>query len=468
MESVSALLHRPHSRILVIGLGYRTGLASANFLAARDMDVTVSDLKDSQSLAAITDRLDLSVKTVLGSQDASLLDRGFDLVVLSPGVPRTIPLVRAVYERGIPLIAEVELAWHFMKGNWIGITGTDGKSTTTALTDHILKGLNINSRAGGNIGIPLVSLVDDSRDHSVTVAELSSFQLEAIDEFTPDCAAFLNLAPDHLDRYDSMESYCDAKMRITKNMTAYQTLVYNLDDPVVSARARKANCSLRSFSLFNDSADCYFDGFRVLARKNGALHTVFTEEDVRLPGRHNVANAMASFLLVDSYLAQKSDELDVRDFAQILSTFRGLPHRLEYVDTVRTVRCINDSKATSVNAVRTAADSLTEPAVFIIGGRAKDEDYSLLADYLRDKASAVVLIGESTERFTDIFASFTTGSASSMKDAVERAVRLARTGGTVILSPGCASFDMYADYEERGRDYVSAVKMLKEEASDGS
>ncbi|MBP7586277.1 MAG: UDP-N-acetylmuramoyl-L-alanine--D-glutamate ligase, partial [Spirochaetes bacterium] len=204
-------------RVLVVGLGHRSGLAACNFLARRGFGVTGNDMKSAAELAPVVAKMDSRVKVVAGAQDPSLLDAGFDLLVLSPGVPQTIPLIREAYRRGVPVISEIELAFRFMKGQAVGITGTDGKSTTTTLTGHILSGLGLPALVGGNIGVPLVSLMEHTDDTSVSVIELSSFQLETVRDFRADAAAVLNITPDHLDRYPGMKEYAAAKMRIAEN-----------------------------------------------------------------------------------------------------------------------------------------------------------------------------------------------------------------------------------------------------------
>jgi UDP-N-acetylmuramoylalanine--D-glutamate ligase len=461
---VSSLIQRTDISVLIVGLGYRTGLTSANFLAERGIEVTVSDIQSDEKLLHITSQLNHSVVTVLGRQNPEILDHGYDLIVLSPGVPGTIPLLKEAENRNIPIIAEVELAYYFMKGSWIAITGTDGKSTTTAMTDFILKKMGVNSVAGGNIGVPLITLTGNSTEKSVTVAELSSFQLESIDCFKPEIAVFLNLAPDHLDRYSSMDSYCDAKMRIARNMSDDDIFVYNLDDDYVNKRVNEVKCSTRSFSINNSNADSYFDGTSVF------LHNrkVFSTDDLIIPGLHNIKNAMASLLLVSSFFEKHQIEFDFSAFKASLKEFTGLPHRLEYAGTVNGVMCINDSKATTVNAVKTAADSLKTPAVFIIGGRAKKEDYSLLADYLKNRAEGIVLLGESRFEFEKLFSEFNYVLAETMDSAVESGLRLCGSNGTLILSPGCSSFDMYVDYEQRGRDFVELVRKKAMEVEIGS
>lgn len=464
--TVRELLHSS-PRVLIIGLGYRTGLTSANFLASSGADVTVSDMKDAASLSHICSQLDSRVKTVLGSQEPSLLDANFDLIVLSPGVPQTIPLLKEAQKREVPVIAEVELAWLCMKGAWIGITGTDGKSTTTAMTEYLLQKLGLDARAGGNIGIPLVSLLDWSSEKSVVVAELSSYQLETIDTFSPDVAAFLNLAPDHLDRYGSMEAYCDAKMRIVKNMTPGQTFVYNKDDRHIAKRLSEVHCDMRSFSMTDDSADCYFDGSNIVMKLKGEV-SLIPVDAMLLPGKHNIMNAMASLLMIDAYMAKQDISYSIDTAAKALYEFPGLEHRLEHVDTICGVRIINDSKATTVNSVKTAADSMQQPTVYIIGGRKKNEDYSVLAGHIEKNAKAVILIGESTAEFQEVFERFNPHTAQTMDEAVRKGFNLCVQGDALLLSTGCASFDMYTDFEERGRDFKKSVDRLKKEAAIGS
>ncbi|MDA3899830.1 MAG: UDP-N-acetylmuramoyl-L-alanine--D-glutamate ligase [Spirochaetes bacterium] len=458
------ILKKKGCSVLVVGLGFRTGLTSANFLASRGFNVTVSDNKTEEQLGAVTAKLNSDVKRLLGEQNPSLLDAGFDLIVLSPGVPAKIPLIAEANKRRIPVIAEVELAFHFMRGEWIAITGTDGKSTTTALTNYILKKVSYDSREGGNIGIPLISLVDSSTDDSVTVAELSSFQLETIDAFHPRIATLLNLAPDHLDRYDSMDHYLEAKLRIGMNMVNEDFIVYNLDDEVIAYSAQKITAQALSFSVMDPEADCYYDGTTIFLRLKERV-VALDPSDLLILGIHNIKNLMATLLMIKSYCALLGVEPDFISLMAAAASFPGLKHRLEHVAVINNVKFINDSKATTVNSVKTALAACGANSVFIIGGRTKGEDYSILAEILRQGARHSILIGESSEQFEPLFAHNSYECADSMDEAVRKAFSAAVPGDCIVLSPGCASFDMYTDFEARGDDFKGCVAGLGEELS---
>lgn len=462
------LLEKQGLNILIIGLGARTGLCTANFLNSRGFDVTVSDNQSEEKLSSLVDQLADGVKTILGHQHPAILDYGYELVVLSPGVPQTIPLVKAIREKNIPLIAEVELAYHYMQGSWLAITGTDGKSTTTAWTDHILEQMGIMSRAGGNIGIPLISLVDDSCCDSVTVAELSSFQLETIEHFRPSAAAFLNLAPDHLDRYDSMDEYLRAKLRIAQNMGPDDYFVYNLDDEVVTYEAQQTRCRLLSFSLLDGEASLYMKDGAVYMNHGRVSEKVIDTSELPLPGRHNIQNFMAAFLLTYAYHQKRGLSFSISAAVMAAQSFKGLSHRLEPLGSRDGVSFINDSKATTVNAVKTALASMDEPVHLIFGGRSKGESYDALKDDFRTKLKSLVLIGETADEFSAIFAELEPLKASSMEDAVRIAFESATSGETVLLSPGCTSFDMFTNYEVRGEVFRGAVGALLGEVSHGS
>lgn len=447
-------------RALVVGMGYRTGLATCNFLAGRGVAVTGSDAKPAADLAEVLAKLNPAVEVVAGGQDPVILDRGFDLLVLSPGVPRVIPLVAEAERRGIPVMAEVELAWRFLKGATIGITGTDGKSTTTALTGHLLAALGWDALVGGNIGIPLVSFVGRDSEQSVIVAELSSFQLETIEAFRPRVAAMLNISPDHLDRYPDMEAYAAAKWRITANQTDGDVFVYNADDARVAAGVDRVRARVRSFSLADPSASAAYRDGAVYLNRGGVAVKAFERERMRILGLHNVQNAMAALLMVEGLCDISGRPFDAAAFAEALYTFPGLEHRLERVGTFRGRLFINDSKATTVAAVERAIESVPGKTVLILGGRTKGDDYSRLAASFAGRVRALVLIGEAAPVFAELFKDFRAVRAGSLDDAVARALEYSEEGDTVLLSPACASFDMFRSYEHRGEEFRRAVKSL--------
>ncbi len=451
-------------RVLVVGLGYRTGLAAANFLAARGARVTVSDIKSAEALRDVIDRLDRRVAVRAGEQGPSLLDEGADMVVLSPGVPASIPLITEAHRRGIPVLAEVELASRYMRGMIAAITGTDGKSTTTSLVGYILAAVGVDARVGGNIGIPLVSLVEETGPDSVSVVELSSFQLETIDKFRPDVSAVLNISPDHLDRYDGMDDYLRAKMRITGNQAAGDVFVYNRDDLLLSSNLGSVRARRLGFSLDDDAADAFRKDGAIYLRSRGGLAPAVEISRMRIMGVHNVQNAMAALLIVTSVLEKAGREADPAAIADACCSFAGLPHRMERLGSLEGRLFINDSKATTVGAVEMALRSLPGKGVLILGGQTKGDDYSRLRASVRERARGLVLIGESSREFSRIFSDVARELAADMDDAAVRAMRMSEKGDVILLSPACASFDMFRNFEDRGEAFRRSFEKLSKGA----
>jgi UDP-N-acetylmuramoylalanine--D-glutamate ligase len=446
--------------VLVVGLGYRTGLSVSNYLAAQGIPVTVSDSKGPAELRDVASRLHPSVCVLAGEQGPALLDRGFDLVILSPGVPKSIPLIVEAVKRGVPVVSEIEFAASLIRGETIGITGTDGKSTTTALTAHIFSSLGMDCRMGGNIGIPLISIVAEPGDDSVTVIELSSFQLETIVDFRPDAAAVLNVTPDHLDRYRDMEEYARAKFRITMNQRSDDFFVYNADDPLVTALAAGSRAVKLSFSLAGDQADASFSNGCIVMKQGRCRVPALDTSRLKIMGLHNVQNAMASLLMVSSLLERRGIEPDFEAMAAAAFSFPGLPHRMERIGTYEGRTFINDSKATTVGAVDMALRSVPPGCVLILGGRTKGDDYTRLRGIAGGRAKAVVLMGESADSFSKIFSGFAQARAVDFDEALVKAMKLSSEGDSIVLSPACASFDMFKNYEERGDAFRKAFERL--------
>jgi UDP-N-acetylmuramoylalanine--D-glutamate ligase len=446
-------------KALVVGLSYRTGLAVSNFLAAREVTVVASDNKSEAELSDVIRKLDPTVRVVAGNQNPAILDEGFDALILSPGVPKTIPLVVEAYKRRIPVMAEVELAFRHMKGNLIGITGTDGKSTTTALTGHVFRELGIDTYVGGNIGIPLVSFAGKTSEKSVVVAELSSFQLETIIDFKPDVAALLNVTPDHLDRYDGMNEYLEAKMRIAMNQDGGDYFIYNKDDVVSARSAARVKSRVLSFSIESADADIFYRDGAVYLRDGG--RRVFQASRMKILGMHNVQNAMVAILSAQAIMRKRGIETDYEKIAEAVYSFPGLEHRLERIGVFQGREFINDSKATTVNAVLTALRSFPGMGVLILGGRTKGDDYSRLKIGLEGKIRSLVLIGESKEYFSKILSGFRHVYADTLDDAAVQAMRESREGDVILLSPACASFDMFKNYEERGAEFIKSFRRLE-------
>jgi len=448
-------------KILVVGLGYRTGLASGNFLAGKGALVTVTDTKSREDLAPVIAKLDPSVKVVAGNQEPSLLDDGYELIVLSPGVPQRIPLIREAQKRGIPVISEIELAYRHARGNIIAITGTDGKSTTTALTGHILKELGFDARIGGNIGIPFITLVNDMTDNTISVIELSSFQLETVAAFRPDAAAILNVTPDHLDRYDSIDDYYSAKLRIAMNQDKNDTFLYYLDDAVMAKGFGRIHAKKMSFSYNNKKADAYCDRDYVYIRYADNLIQCLDTTRLQILGQHNVLNVMAAILLVLAVLGRRAVKPDFNAIAHACYSFAGLSHRMEKLGEYAGRTFINDSKATTVGALEMALRSFPSNVVLILGGRTKGDDYSRLTASMKGRVKSLILIGESSQSFSEIFRDFNPVTADSLDEAVITAMKTGGKGDTILLSPACASFDMFTSYEDRGDSFRRSFEKLQ-------
>ncbi len=449
-------------KALVVGLGYRTGLAAANFLSARGVDVTVSDAKSREELSDVIEKLNSGVKVIAGPQVPEILDQGFDIVVLSPGVPVAIPLVQEALKKGIAVISEIELAYRNMKGHIIAITGTDGKTTTTELTGHIFRELGFKTFLGGNIGIPLISLAEKTDDDSVTIVELSSFQLETIDTFKPHVSAILNVTPDHLDRYESITSYFEAKKRIFMNYGKDEYFIYNRESDILLSQAdgfpKKSFC-FSSSSLGTSCGSYIKDGMIYLNIDNSPV-PVIEENKMQILGIHNMENTMAALLMTVFLFKKIGITPDLAAIAEACYSFKGLEHRMEIAGEFQDRIFINDSKATTIGAVEMAVKSIKNNGVLILGGRTKGDDYSRLKSVVNDKVRALVLIGESSDEFEKIFYGFNTVKAEDLDDAVVKAMAFSQKGDMILLSPACASFDMYKSYEERGSVFKKAVKKL--------
>lgn len=448
-------------KILVVGLGYRTGLAAANYLAKRGDGVVVSDSKNREELSPLMEKLEPSVEVVAGGQEPGLLDRGFDRVILSPGVPTRIPLVQEALRRGVPVISEIELACRNMEGDILAVTGTDGKSTTTVLTEHLLRECGYDARSAGNIGTPLISLAGKTGPCSVTVVELSSYQLETIDTFHPSVAALLNMSPDHLDRYPSLDAYYNAKTRIAMNQNEKDVLVVNGDDPEVLRRTAGVSSRRCLFSLNEGDVQAWIRENRVYCIHKHKETMFLPVNELPILGPHNIQNVLASLLIFLSLVERRGDSFSIERVRSALKSFQGLPHRMEKVGEVKGRLFINDSKATTVSATSMALQGL-EKVVLLAGGETKGDDYTRLVSSMKGKVRSVVLMGDEQEYFREVFSSFNTLSSSAMEDAVRLAFDVSKSGDAILLSPACASFDWFSGFEERGDAFRKAVGHLQE------
>jgi UDP-N-acetylmuramoylalanine--D-glutamate ligase len=381
--------------------------------------------------------------------------RDADLVVLSPGVPADLDVLGAVRARGVPVIGELELAAPFLQGGTIGVTGTNGKTTTTALAGHILRESGIACQVGGNIGTPPAAMVATSAPDRWNVLELSSFQLETIQTFHASIAACLNVTQNHLDRHHTFENYKNAKARLFETQRQDDCAVLNADDPITVEFAARTQATVQWFSGTHPVSGAWLDG-DVIRLGDAELLNV---RELRLRGRHNYENVMAAALM-----AQRAGA-ELRQIAGAAVTFAPVEHRLELVLEIDGVAYYNDSKATSVDATLKAMDAFAGGLWIILGGKDKDSDYTVLREPLRSKAKAALLIGSAAGKIASQIGDATrVVDAGTLAAAVQQAFRVASPGDTVLLAPACASFDQFENFEQRGRVFKELVRALAEGA----
>lgn len=445
----------PGQHPLVVGAA-RSGLAAARLLARHGLDVRLVD-RGTPSIAP--DALaPLGIEARFGTDGPEHLE-GRDVVIWSPGIPATHPTAAAARTRGIPVLSELELGWLAAHAPFLCITGTNGKSTTTDLVGALLRAAGREVAVGGNIGRAVCEIAETVTASGLLVVEVSSFQLETVDRLQPHVATWLNLTPDHLDRHGDLDAYGALKARLFARQTEDDWAVLNADDPEVMRRRTGAGQSL-TFSRAGAVPEgaCVVGGAVQLAWRGGAERLLGTR-DLALRGPHNLGNALAALATVLP-LEPPPDAL-----RQVLRSYTGLEHRLETVATLDGVTFVNDSKATNTNSLEVALASFDRPVVLIAGGRDKNQDFTPLRDAVRSGTRHVVLIGEGADRIAAAWRGVPMSRAASLGEAVRMAYDLARggDGGVVLLSPGCASFDMFRDYEDRGRVFKAEVARLQPE-----
>jgi UDP-N-acetylmuramoylalanine--D-glutamate ligase len=469
-------------RVGVIGMA-RSGLAAARLLARHGAEVFASDAADPQRLAAATTELDrVGVAYETGAHTDRVLD--VDFVVVSPGVPLSRPILQDARARGLPIYSELEVAWWFCRAPVVAVTGSNGKTTTTSLIGHMFTAGGSHAEVCGNIGRPLADVVDDLPASGVAVVEVSSFQLETIDAFRPEVALILNLQADHLDRHGSFEAYALAKYRIAANQSPSDVLITNLEDPTLRDADLPGSAWRLTFTTLDEpAADAYVKNGRLVVRPFRPVHPAFgttpasrdgveapvnlppavpvepvpvlPTADIRLSGRHNLANAAAASL------ACVASGVRIDAIAEALRTFAGVEHRIEPCGEVAGVLFVNDSKATNVDATCVALAAMDRPTVLILGGRHKGAPYTPIASAGAGRLKSIIAIGESRDRIAaDLACAFPLSVAPGLDDAVTTAFAVAAPGDVVLLSPACASFDMFTDFEARGRAFKAAVAEL--------
>ena len=446
-------------RVLVVGLA-RTGVATALFCAARGAYVTVTDTRAGADLTEAADRLgSAGVALELGAhRRESFL--AADLIIPSPGVSYEQEDLLAARKKGVAVWSEIELAWRFLRGRLVAVTGSNGKTTTTALTGHILKAAGLPVLIGGNIGTPLISLVEESRDESISVVELSSFQLEPILAFRPDVSVFLNLTPDHIDRHGSFEAYAAAKARIFENQKREDAAVMNADDPA-SARYVPSRPRVYWFSRKKEVArGAFLRNEDVVFCDGDAEARIASRTEIPLRGEHNLENVLAAATAACICGAAPAA------IAEGVRTFPGVDHRLQFVAEIAGVQFYNDSKATNVDATEKALESFSGNLLVILGGKDKGSSYGPLRPLLTARARRVFLIGAAAGKIAaEIEGAVLMEMSGTLDRAVRAAFETARPGDIVLLAPACASFDQFQNYEHRGRVFVDLVQQLAASAS---
>jgi UDP-N-acetylmuramoylalanine--D-glutamate ligase len=440
-------------RVGVLGLA-RSGVGAASLLRSRGCEAELLDLRFPEEQAEAVRALEAGGATLwLGPHDPAALDR-LDLIVKSPGVSADIPFLAEAVRRGVAVISELELAFLAARGPVLAVAGTNGKSTTTAWAGDMLRQAGLPAQVVGNIGRPFSEGVREDPD-AIFACEVSSFQLEDVRTFRPRAALLLNFTPDHLDRHRSMEAYLAAKLRLFDRQVAGDLGVIGPDDVLARAAEGHGRAQRARFSREDLGGDGAFlvDGMLIL-RRGDKVTPLLRRERLALPGPHNIENALAA--AIGAAAVGATPEAITRS----LGSFAGLPHRLEPVGTVRGVRFVNDSKATNIDSLAVALDSFAEPVVLIAGGRDKGQDFRPLRSAVARATSLVILIGEGADRMAEHWAGVPSVGAGSLEEAVRLGLEKARPGQVVLLSPACASFDMFRDYEDRGRCFRAVVAQL--------
>jgi UDP-N-acetylmuramoylalanine--D-glutamate ligase len=442
-------------KVLVVGLA-RTGKAAVRFLAGRGAKIMVSETKSAaETAAARRDLASIPITWELGGHTLPFF-LGADLIILSPGVPTNLAPFAAAREKGIPVVSEVELAARFLNVPLVAVTGTNGKTTTTTLIGEMLRAAGKEVFVGGNIGNPLIEFVADSRKADFVVAEISSFQLEGIETFRPHVAVLLNITEDHLDRYADYGEYIEVKRRIFRNQGKEDYAVLNADDPLVSPMDGKTASRVLFFSARQPvSEGCFSRAGSILFRGADGATEDFSLTGVKIRGAHNLENLMAA-VVAAKICGARADSI-----RRVMREFSGLEHRLEWVRNIGGVDFFNDSKGTNVGSVVKSLMSFPDGILLIAGGRDKHGDYAPLKELVAGRVKGMALIGEAQERIFAALGGLTkTVRVKTLEEAVAWAFSQSASGDVVLLSPACSSYDMFGDYQERGRRFKEIVHTL--------
>jgi UDP-N-acetylmuramoylalanine--D-glutamate ligase len=449
-------------RVLVVGLA-RTGVATALFCAKHNAIVTATETRAESELGDVPAKLRAAGVTLELGGHAEKTFLAQDLIVPSPGVPADDPFLIAARAKRITIWSEIELAYRFLEGKLVGITGSNGKTTTTTMVHHILKSDGVQTILAGNVGTPLISCVEKMTADTVSVVELSSFQLELVERFRPNIGVLLNLTPDHLDRHKTIEAYSAAKERLFENQTELDAAVLNLDDEL-ARKVQPEKSQVFWFSRTQGVAQgaCVRDQ-DIFVVRGKVEEFVLKLSEIPLPGAHNIENTLAAVT------AARLAGVSAKSIGEAVRSFSGVEHRLEFVAEIAGVRYYNDSKATNVDAAQKALDAFPGRILIILGGKDKGSDYTVLQKSLREKAILALLIGAASEKIeSQISGSVAIERAGTLARAVELASQAAHPGDIVLLAPACASFDQFLNYEQRGQLFKDLVHALDRKSSGNS
>lgn len=447
-------------KVTIVGAA-RSGIAAAKLLKKKGFEVFLSDAGDISGIdhEILENIRNNGIEHEFGAHSDKVYDA--DVVVVSPGVPQNSKVIQNSLEKGIEVVSEIEAASWYCKGKVIAITGTNGKTTTTTLIGEIFKDAGYKTFVCGNIGIAFSDIVDQTDESSIVVLETSSFQLDNIRKFKPFIAIMLNVTPDHLDRYESFEKYLESKMRIAENQNESDYFVFNYDDELVRNSSKSVHSNRTAFSLTDavkkeTQEGAYLNNLDLVYYYYMGEENVIDTQKLIIKGEHNVYNAMASVISAKIFGIEKEY------IKKTLENFKGVEHRLEYVKELDGVKYYNDSKATNVNSVWYALKGFNEPLVLILGGKDKGNDYSQIEKEVKQHVKHIIAIGDSKQKVYDYFKDILPVTvAADMEDAVIKARQNAISNDVVLLSPACASFDMFDNYEHRGRVFKDIVNSLK-------
>lgn len=443
-----------NKKALVVGLA-RSGISAANLLCRLGARVTITDEKRESELSENIRKLTKGISLKLGGHNGVDIAE-VDLVVISPGVLWDSPFLNKIRENGIRIISEVELAFKYIKAPLIAVTGTNGKTTTTTLIGEMLKKDDRNVFVGGNIGNPMCEEVLNGSSSELILSEISTFQMEGIETFKPHISVILNITPDHLDRHKSMAEYIALKKRVFINQNTRDYTVFNMDDKITAALSNVGKGERIFFSRIREVDNgAFVRGNNIIFRRNRKEEIVSTLKDLKIIGVHNIENTLASVAVGGIC------DIPPRLMREVISEFRGIPHRMEFVKEIEGIKFINDSKGTNVGATIKSIESFNEPIILIAGGKDKGSDYLPLKPLIEDRVKFLILIGEAKKKMASVMNGFRNIlNAESFEEAVNEAFDKAEKGDVVLLSPACASFDMFRDYEDRGEQFRKIVKSL--------